>query len=165
MCARDLALLAQPPFCCFSHRCSFHFLSWQFSLRVEARVVPCTQGFPSCKSYVGGQVLSRLGVPNGACPTGGSSYTRADALCWLRASCLFWSEEAYFSPRSSTHTIQRCLDKRVCPSRHPLSLAWDMALPSSPSPPLPVKHLFKGTHTHRHMRAHTCSHMITHIYM
>ncbi|KAG8508183.1 hypothetical protein J0S82_001292, partial [Galemys pyrenaicus] len=30
------------------HKCSFHFLSWQFRLGVEAGVVPSTQGFPSC---------------------------------------------------------------------------------------------------------------------
>lgn len=64
--ARDLALPAQPPFCCFSHRCSFHFLSWQFRQGVEAGVVPSTQGFPSCaKSGLGGQVLPHLGVPKG----------------------------------------------------------------------------------------------------
>lgn len=61
--ARDLTLPAQPPFCCFFHRSSFHFLNWQFRLRVEAGVVPSTQGLLSCaKSGLRGYAFPYLEV-------------------------------------------------------------------------------------------------------
>uniref|UniRef100_M3Z457 Uncharacterized protein n=1 Tax=Mustela putorius furo TaxID=9669 RepID=M3Z457_MUSPF len=72
-------------------------------------------------------------------------------------------------PHPSTHTLQSCWDKRVRPSQQPLSLAWDMSLASSPSPPLPVKRLSPGTphthtqHTHTHTRMHAQAHTCTHL--
>lgn len=42
--ARDLALPAQPPFCCFSHRCSFHFLAGSLGREWKPELCPAPRG-------------------------------------------------------------------------------------------------------------------------
>ena len=169
--AKDLALPAQPPFCCFSHRCSFHFLSWQFRLGVEAGVVPSTQGFPSCaKSGLGGQVLSHLEMPKGDMPHWGQSCTRTAAPCLApgtmpaleQRSLLQSPHPLPLDPPAHTHFRAAWTKETVLLSSLSALLGTCLLPPPAPLPCLSSAshqghhtHTHTHTHTHRHTRAHT----------
>jgi hypothetical protein len=175
MCARDLALLAQPPFCFFSHRCSFHFLSWQFRLGVETGVVPSTQGLPSCAKSGWGRVPKR-NMPH----RGQSLHQGSCEPCLVPVTMLSRKEGSFLQSSltplpptptpSSTHTSELLGQKSLsfsaaskpCLGRvsHLLPL-----LSLACQAPLTRDTTHTYIHTEKHMRAHSCSHMLTQIYM
>lgn len=169
--ARDLALPAQPPFCCFSHRCSFHFLSWQFRLGVEAEeLCPAPRGSQAVPSQGWGLSFpTSKGYPRGHAPPGPVLNPKQLPLAWFQAPCLFWSEEDCFQlPSAHTH-FRAAWTKSPSFSLQPLQpLTWDVSL-ASPSLPCLSKAPHQGhctcTHTHRgthmHTLAATCSHTYT----
>lgn len=163
MCARDLALPSQPPFCCFSHRCSFHFLSWQFRLGVEAGVVPGTQGFPSCaKSGLGGQVLPHPGVPKGTCPTGASPGTRAAAPCPAPGTMpVLGRGSSLQSPPTPTPPPPAHTHFRAAWTKESVLLSSLSALLGTcvfpPPPPLPCLSSTSQQGHHTHAQAHVCN--------
>lgn len=153
--ARDLALPAQPPFCCFSHRCFFHFLSWQFRLGVEARVVPSTQGFPSCaKSGLGGQALPHLGGPKGHMPHWGQSLHQGTMPALERGS---WLQH----PPQHTHTSELLGQKSPSSASQPCLGRVSLLLPL-PSVACQAPLTRDTTHSHTHTEAHAHTHTWSH---
>lgn len=123
--------------------------------------MPSTQGFPSCaESGLGGQVLPHLGGPQGDMPYRGQ-LAHQGSCPWLP-----WRRELASAPTPATpgaHRLQNCLDKEPV-LLSSLSALLGTCLSPLP-PPLPCLSSASHTNTHMHMRAHTCSHMLTHIHV